>query len=250
MIVRSILSSNTLAGSLFLTLLCAIYLAGFSNYVSHTQGSGIKRIGYFARIYSCMDDGDLAMAANWCNKFVSNCPSCIEAYTLSGSVFSKIGNYQKARQDYENAISLLPCTLNDLDAKATAYAELGHYQKGLDEATLSIFLGNGFSLLTRSQIYCKLGKFREAIEDSNKFLDPSVHFASSQVYLNRGEAYLRVGLPELAISDLTKFICCTKSIENRDSNAEAYHLRAEAYRKLGQIRLAESDEQKYKDLIN
>lgn len=78
-------------------------------------------------------------------------------------------------------------------------------------------------------------EFREAIRLSHIDHDAYHRFASAQHY-TRAQQWLTAGDMELAISGLTK------ALDLYSGNKEARRLRAETYRRKGNIRLAEQDE--------
>lgn len=127
-------------------------------------------------------------------------------YIQCGWIFNKIGNYEEAIENFNEAIN---CNNNDpqiYNMRGRSYYELSKYEDAFSDFTQAIELDSDYveAYSNRSAVSYRLKNYRKALQDSNKALkiDPSC----ADAYLNRGQA--REGLKQYkgAIQDYTKSI--------------------------------------------
>lgn len=143
----------------------------------------------------------------------------ISAYFDRGWLYYHMGRYKKALEDFNNLIAF--DTMN----------EGAHSYRGV--------------------IYDCLGRYQQAIEECTKIINMRSYVnAQSQAYGGRGYAYFRLGQYDRAVDDYSRAIEEWRDVfeENKKFgkilNPElglVYHLRAQAYEKLGKKDLAAQD---------
>ncbi len=193
-------------------------------------------------------------------------PESSLALNNRGRVYSLLGQYARAIQDYESAMEVDPEYELLYYNRAMAYEKLADYERALADfdRALSIKMDMAIAYAGRGATYNRLGRYEAAIAelDHALSLDASLDIA----YLDRGFAYARLGFHELALSDYERALVfdsyCPETYVNRGdiwfvrgdfgraiadySQAleinpyfyTAYYNRAMAYRMIGDNRLA------------
>lgn len=142
------------------------------------------------------------------------------------------------------------CSLNSIyQDRAFTYSIKGDYQSAIADYTKAIELADSYPddikkialysvYESRGKIYQKLKQYDNALSDLTKMLELNdlTAFEQSQIYSWRGMIYSEMGEFEKAVNDFTK------SLELNSKAKDTYQERAKAYRKLGKITEAESDE--------
>ncbi|MFM8924622.1 MAG: tetratricopeptide repeat protein, partial [Microcystis panniformis] len=162
-------------------------------------------------------------------------------YSYLGDFSTSAGREREARENYEQAlsvinqaISLVPNNPNHYNEKSSVLSRLKRYDEGLaaitqaiDLAPRAVWYGN------RGNLYREQQKYKLALDDYNKAIELNPNFAMA--YNNRGNLYYNQQKYELALADFNK------AIELNRNLAEAYLVRGALYYDLGKYELALAD---------
>lgn len=194
----------------------------------------------YARLDDALDKNDLSSAVSICDKIVSIRPDQVEGYYTKGLIQALAGDTQKSKSCFSNAASTWSLEPQDFDTKALAFLELGELDKAMNLTDLALTLGYKPAHGTKAKIYLRKGEYDRAILEAKK--------AVRDNHLIIGEAYLRLGKIDLAITELDLEIhlrlrnrgyCLGLS---RFDLANALLFRAQARKQINQFDLATLDE--------
>jgi len=134
-------------------------------------------------------------------------PQFADAYLSRGIAYKTMGDYNHAIEDYSHAIELNPGYADAYDARCYVKAILGRLPEALADCTESLRLlpNTYYTLDSRGLIYLKMGRFDEAISDYDAALRVNPRIAES--LYGRGLAKLKRG-----DSDGTADIAAAKAI--------------------------------------
>lgn len=165
-----------------------------------------------------------------------------KAYNDLGNECYENGEYEKAVENYNLAISLDPKTFKAYFNRALNYYQLKEFDKSLADYNKSAELdpSNPAIYNNRGDVYYHKQDFQSAIKDYDKAisLDPNY----MKAFYNRGLSYCSLENYEMGIKDFTKVI------ELKQDFAEAYHLRGLAYEYSGNFSSAIVDYKKALEL--
>jgi len=131
--------------------------------------------------------------------------------------YRKLGQYQRAIEDFDKAIQLDPGYANGFGIyteRGYAYVELGQYQRAIQDFDMPIRLDPGwqYGYSNRGRSYGSLGQYQRAIQDFDKVIQQNPGLGkecintSNKAYIFRSLAYLALGQRAKACSlDST---CC------------------------------------------
>lgn len=157
-----------------------------------------------------------------------------------GGVEAALDDRDSALDDYNQAIVLDPDQPAFYSSRGNLLASLDRPQDGLRDHNRAVELGGSSvdPLVERGQYYLDWMEMpEEAIED----FDRAVSIADDpQAYLGRGEAYLELERPRLALPDINR------AIELAPSVLYAFVARAQAYEQMSEMVKAE---QEYRELL-
>ncbi|MFM6321010.1 MAG: tetratricopeptide repeat-containing serine protease family protein, partial [Microcystis panniformis] len=162
-------------------------------------------------------------------------------YSYLGDFSTSAGREREARENYEQAlsvinqaISLVPNNPNHYNEKSSVLSRLKRYDEGLaaitqaiDLAPRAVWYGN------RGNLYREQQKYKLALDDYNKAIELNPNHAGA--YYNRGLLYSDQKKYDLALSDYDK------AIEINHNYAEAYVNRGVLYRLQEKYELALAD---------
>jgi tetratricopeptide (TPR) repeat protein len=181
-------------------------------------------------------------------KIIQNFPNAGDIYTLRGIAYLKKNDNEKALSDFTKALEV---SLSEKLVTATRKMKvltsysLKKYDITIKETTILIEKNSKDSkdFVYRGWSYFFTDKFKEAVAD----FDLSLKIEPEQLGIRRFRASSqnKLGNYEKAVEDINEEL----KINSKPHN-ESYQIRAEAYRKLGKLDLAESDEKKYSELTD
>jgi tetratricopeptide (TPR) repeat protein len=128
------------------------------------------------------------------------------AHNARGDAYYKLGQYQQAIEDFNQAILLKPYYANAYHSRGTAYAELGQYKRALENFNEAIRLkpDSALAYYSRGTAYAKLGQYQHALENFNEVIRLQPDYAPA--YYSRGDVYAELGQQSRAIEDYNKTI--------------------------------------------
>ena len=204
-------------------------------------------------------------------------PEVAGAYNNRGNAYRKLNMFEEAIEDYSTAIEKQPNDATAYYNRGIIYGKLREYAKAVADYTEAIRRKPDYveAYINRGVAYRKLNEYFQAIEDYSEIinrLDPN----SAKAYNNRGYVYGICGEFEKAMVDINFAIklkpdyaeaydSCgfvnekqkkykeaienyTVAIKLKEDTSFFYRHRAEAYRFIGEILLAEADEKKAEEL--
>ena len=157
------------------------------------------------------------------------------AHNQRGADYDKLGQYQLAIEDYNEAIPLKPDLAETYNRRGNVYDKLGQYQSAIEDYNEAIRLKPDLvgAYNNRGNLYDKLGQYQLAIEDYNEAIRLKPDLVGA--YNNRGNVYDKLGHYQLAIKDYNE------AIRLKPDLALGYNNRGNVYNKLGQYQFAIED---------
>lgn len=145
--------------------------------------------------------------------------------------------FKDAIEEYGKAIEKDPENAAAHNNLGIVYSDLGRYEDSIKELKRAIELDSSYAraYYNLGNVFMKMEQYKEAIEKYMKAIEFNSNYAKA--YNNIGVAYKKSGQPEKAIENYTK------SIELDPKSKTVYINRAEVYRAMGEIALAEKDEE-------
>ena len=129
-------------------------------------------------------------------------PTDALAYSNRGSAYAKLGQFQEAINDFDQAIKLDPTPLR-YNNRGLAHGQFGQFQEALNDFDQAIKLDPTSSRYNnRGMAYGELGQVQEAINDFDQAikLDPT----NARAYSNRGLGHNAFGQFQEAINDFDR----------------------------------------------
>ncbi len=155
-------------------------------------------------------------------------------YDRAGAYYLK-GDYDRAIQDYDQAIRLDPSFALAFSSRGLAYYKKGDYDRAIQDFDQAIRLNPDYALAfaSRGEAYDKKGDRDRAMQDYDQAiqLDPN----DSMTFNNRGCTYFTKGKYDRAIQDYVQ------AIRLDPSNSLAFGNRASAYGEKGEYDRAFQD---------
>jgi tetratricopeptide (TPR) repeat protein len=155
-------------------------------------------------------------------------------YDLRGSAHYKLGNYNKAIEDFNAYLSIDQKNAEIYNKLGDVFFDKGEYQRAIDEYNKAIKVKPlGHSFISRGVAYQNLSKYDQAALDYNKalrFSDYKVMALENLAILNKMTNNI-----EMAVKNFTDLI------EHEPTNSNYYYDRALLYMKLDQYSKAIND---------
>lgn len=150
-------------------------------------------------------------------------PNKERPYNDRGVALGKIGQIDKAMEDFNKAISLNPSFAEAYNNRSTVYRMTGRIQEAIKDLNEAIRWNPSFAEAynTRGVTFVQTGQFDKAIADFNRVIDLEPAFTNA--YNNRGAAYGALGQYDKAMRDVTM------AIKLNPSYADAYHTLGNVY---------------------
>jgi len=169
------------------------------------------------------------------NNVIKNYDNITLAYICRGDAYRNIGEYEKAINDFTQAIKISPEFEKGYYNRANTYFYMKEYEKAINDYTHTLEINPNFiyAYYNRGSVYGTIGEYEKALNDFNQALNININYADA--YLGRGIVYFNTGNYINAVSDFTKVI-------NIDKNyIKAYHYRALTYYQLKEYENALKD---------
>ncbi len=157
---------------------------------------------------------------------------------ISGDVYYNEGNLARAVREYRKGLELDPENINLLNSLGVTLAQMNQYRRAIPlfEQVLTIdsndfmaLFNLGFALLARNETETALARFEEALKiDSRNF----------GLLLQLGKLYCRAGRYEEAVNVLQKGRDLVAGEQRDIGHGAVYHYLGEAWARLGQNRKA------------
>jgi protein O-mannosyl-transferase len=127
-----------------------------------------------------------------------------QTYNLRGGAYNNISQYQRAIEDYNEAIRLKPYSAIFYTNRGVAYENLGQHERALDDFNLTIRLKQDYAdaYYYRGIVYTKLQQYQRAIGEFNQAI--SLKPDDADAYGNRGIAYGMLGNNNLGCRNVRK----------------------------------------------
>ena len=167
-------------------------------------------------------------AVNDFTQAISIYPQFAEAYKNRGDAYSKLERYNNALADYDKAISLDPKYTEAYEARVLNYERIKQYDRVIADYTQIIAIDpkDNSAYKDRASLYRALEQYDKAIADYTKAIaiDPE----NGSGYFSRAKIYEELEQYDKAIADVTAIIAI-----NPDEGYRYAH-RASLYKELGQ----------------
>ncbi len=129
-----------------------------------------------------------------------------DAYINRGSVYSDLGQYDRALDDYLKAVSLSPRNSKVFNNIGNVYAKKREYVSAIENYNRSLMLNPRYALAYFNRGYCRLisKQTASALEDFSASI--TLNPDNADPYAGRAGAFLSMGDKDLALGDLKR--CC------------------------------------------
>lgn len=193
-------------------------------------------LAYVNRGWFYREKGQFDRAMDDYEAAISLSPNDAVAYTGRGLVFKKAGQLDRALADFSRAIELLPTEHTAYTNRGWVYMEKRQYDRAIEDFSAAITRNAAYAdaYAGRGISFRQKGRYDRAIEDLTQAID--LHFPSASLaYINRGIAYKEMGQFGHAIEDYTKAVALNPS------SVEAFNNRGVAFKHMGQLERAIKD---------
>jgi tetratricopeptide (TPR) repeat protein len=133
------------------------------------------------------------------------------AYYNRGIAFDRMGQYNKAVEDYDKVIALNPAHFEAYNNRGLAFDKLGRPDRAIDNFGAAIAVNPLYyqANFNRAIILERMGLYREAIEDYDRTIALNPSYA--EAYNNRGIVFDKMGKFDEAVEDYRKAIALQPS---------------------------------------
>jgi lipoprotein NlpI len=158
-----------------------------------------------------------------------------EAFNNRGNAYGGKGQYDRAIQDYDHAIRLKPDYAEAFNNRGNAYGGKGQYDRAIQDYDHAIRLKPDYAeaFYNRGNAWRKRGQYDRAIQDYDQAIGLKPDYAKA--FNNRGVAHDDKRQYDRAIQDYDQ------AIRLKPDYAEAFYNRGNAWRKRGQYDRAIQD---------
>jgi tetratricopeptide (TPR) repeat protein len=169
------------------------------------------------------------------NRAITLNPNYVEAYCNRGGTYEKMDQYDKAIEDYNRAITLNPNYIETYYNRGVTYEKMDQYDKAIEDYNRAITLNPNYieAYYNRGVAYEKMGQYNKAIENYSIVINLNPN--DFEAYNNRGVTYSKSGRYEEALIDLTEAIGLSPN------SSELYFNRGNIYMSLGRFEEALKD---------
>ncbi|CUI16774.1 putative membrane protein [Candidatus Protochlamydia naegleriophila] len=192
-------------------------------------GKALTTRGFFYTVKNRFDE-----ALNDYNKALERNHDSVTTLLCRGELYKELDRYDDALEDFTEALKIEPTSASVLRSRGDLFCAQGLLEEAMRDYDESLYMDyNLVTLLNRVDLYRKLGRNEEALEDLSGFLAIEPGSASALRY--RGNLYRQLGRLEEALEDLNG------SLAVKPRSASDLHYRGDVYRQLGRLEEALED---------
>ncbi len=135
---------------------------------------------------------------------IKKSPHKARGYLNRGAKYSRINQFEKAIQDYNQVLAINPQQKDIYSNRGCAYLSLGQMNKALEDFNKSIELNphDAVAYYNRGQLYQLQNRLDLAMADFNKSVE--INPANPTVFVTRGELYKRNHQDDQALADFNQ----------------------------------------------
>jgi tetratricopeptide (TPR) repeat protein len=193
--------------------------------------------------------GEFDAAIEDYNSALAIMPNSASAYCNRGIAYRSNGELARAIADYTSAIRYNTSFAEAYNNRGEIYLRQEKYDQAMADFNQALHIDPAeFDAYdNRGDLNLLLGKPEAAIKDYTRVIDRALQTAAkgtdlhpgarlAEIYRKRASAHLKADQPHKAVVD------AGEALEINPDDARAYAIRRDAYRKLGQTKLAEADD--------
>ena len=218
------------------------------NYCTRAIGAGQLSASKLAIIFTNRGNaynskGDYDRAIQDFSQAIRLDPKCAYAFNGLGNAYNGEADYDQAIQNYDRAIRLISNYGYAFNGRGNAYNSKGDYDRAIQDFDQAIRLNPNFAYAFngRGNSYNDKGNYDRAIQDYGQAVRLNPNYADA--FFNRGNAYNHKGDYDRAIQDYDQ------AIRLNPSFADAFFNRGFTRFKEGSIAMAVSDFAKSAELV-
>lgn len=123
------------------------------------------------------------------------------AFKNRGNAYDDKGRYDRALEDYDQAVTINPHDADALNNRGTTHSAMGHYDLAIRDYDQAIRLNPSSAMALNNRCFAKAlsGQFEQALEDCNESL--RIKPKNPGALASRGFVYLKLKLYDAAIAD-------------------------------------------------
>ncbi len=167
--------------------------------------------------------GEYAKALHDLDQAVKLVPDSLQAVTNRAAVHSLLGNIQPALNDFDRALGLDPGNAVIFNNRGDLFLKIKNYDKALRDLSRAVRLDPGYELarFNRARAFWALKDYPRALADLDRLIamDPE----DPRAFAGRGEVYLAMGKYDAAMKDFAQSLKLNpRSLDARLGYARAY----------------------------
>jgi tetratricopeptide (TPR) repeat protein len=126
------------------------------------------------------------------------------AYKNRGNAYDDEGAYDRALEDFEQALTINPQDADAFNSRGTTYTALGRYERAIDDFDQAVKLNPASPMALSNRCFAKalLGQLEQALADCNEAL--SVRTVHPGAHGSRAFVYLKIRRYDAAIADYSE----------------------------------------------
>lgn len=157
------------------------------------------------------------------------------AYKNRGDAYDDTGQYERALEDYDRAVTINPLDAEAFNSRGTTYIALERYELAVEDFDRAIRINPSSPATLGNRCFANavLGKLEQALSDCNEALRIKPKYSGA--YASRALAYLKLKRYDDAIADYTALI------KSQPDNPYALFGRGVARQMKGDVRGGDGD---------